>query len=141
MNNRKLISNLSVVITILSKLVSELANDSSNLTQINDENIAQLPKIQNKIDRYSHLAVLLNNTILPNKITVKNPRISTSDLITEIMKYPKYKPEKEEDIHGRRNTINQYLSEIKKRELLSKKYKVVRSKENYYCKDKEKKET
>lgn len=142
MNNKNLISKLSEVISILSKLISELTKDSNNLTPIIDENIAQLPKKQSKTNRYTRLADLVNNTILPNIIIVNNSRIGTSDLITEIMKYPKYEPEKNEKaIHRRRSNLGQLLYHIKRNDLLSTKYKVVREKENYYCKNEEYKET
>jgi len=142
MNNKNLISKLSEVISILSKLISVLTKDSNNLTPIIDENIAQLPKKQSKTNRYAYLAYLLNNTILHKIIIVNNLRIGTSELITEIMKYPRYEPEKNEKaIHSRRNSIGQLLSYIKRNDLLSTKYKVVRGKENYYCKNEEYKET
>ena len=139
MNNKKLISKLSDVISILGKLVSELASDSSHLTPINDENITLLSKIHSKKDRFERLADLLNKKILKDKITVRNPRISTSDLLIEIMKYPEYKPKKVEDMHKKRGTLKQYLYKIKKRKLLNKKYKVEKiGIENYYCKVEEK---
>lgn len=140
MNNRKLISKLSDVISILGKLVSELANNSSHLTSINnDENITILPKIHSKKDRFERLADLLNNEILKDKITVRNPRISTSDLLIEIMKYPEYKPKNEEEMLQRRGTLKQYLYKIKSRKLLNIKYKVEKIRnENYYFKEEEK---
>jgi len=142
MNNKNLISKLSEVVSILSKLISELTKDSNNLTLIIDENIAQLPKKQSKTNRYTLLADLLNNKILHNIIIVNNSRIGTSDLITEIMKYPEYEPEKNEKaIHSKRNNLGQLLSYIKRNDLLNTKYKVVRGKENHYCKNEEYKET
>lgn len=132
MNNKELVMKLSEAIAILNDMISKLSKESDELLPYDDVNVKEIPLEVNE-DRYSHLANLLNNTILNKMITSENPRICTSDIITEIMKYPDYKPEKEGDIHAKINTLKQYLSRIKKRKLIDKKYKVVRKNENYYC--------